>query len=120
MAVLYYTVSNVIWPECWGMLIKVVPGDFVVEERASLRLVRSGPWAVYHIRKVGLTTLQVQAPHQFGARWGQARGREREKVDPCPISLSTQMAPFMSWAMSRAMANPRPMPPYSRRNECST
>jgi tRNA pseudouridine13 synthase len=40
--------------------IKVVPGDFVVEERADLQLVVQGPWAVYAVRKVGLTTLETQ------------------------------------------------------------
>lgn len=39
------------------MRIKAVPGDFVVEERAALHLQTAGPWAVYRVRKVGLTTL---------------------------------------------------------------
>ncbi len=42
------------------MRIKVVPGDFVVEERADLQLAPAGPWAVYRVRKVGLATLEVQ------------------------------------------------------------
>lgn len=41
--------------------LKVVPGDFCVEEQADLALVARGPWAVYRVRKVGLTTLEVQA-----------------------------------------------------------
>jgi len=40
--------------------IKVVPGDFLVEEQAHLALVAFGPWAAYRVRKVGLTTLEVQ------------------------------------------------------------
>ena len=42
------------------MRIKVTPNDFIVEEQANLALERGGPWAVYRVRKVGLTTLQVQ------------------------------------------------------------
>ena len=42
------------------MRIKVVRGDFLVEERAKLALVGAGPWAVYRVRKVGLSTLEVQ------------------------------------------------------------
>jgi len=41
--------------------IKVVPADFVVEEQVHLPLVASGPWAAYRVRKVGLSTLEVQA-----------------------------------------------------------
>jgi len=40
--------------------IKVVPGDFLVEEQVHLALTASGPWAAYRVRKVGLTTLEVQ------------------------------------------------------------
>jgi tRNA pseudouridine13 synthase len=43
------------------MRIKVVPGDFVVEERAALHLQQAGPWAVYRVRKVNLTTLAARA-----------------------------------------------------------
>jgi tRNA pseudouridine13 synthase len=42
------------------MRLKVAPGDFVVEEQMSLALVGQGPWAVYRVHKVGLTTLDVQ------------------------------------------------------------
>ena len=42
------------------MRIKVLRSDFVVRERARLALTLRGPWAVYRVRKVGLTTLQVQ------------------------------------------------------------
>lgn len=42
------------------MRIKALPGDFVVEERANLALRDAGAWAIYRVRKVGLTTLQVQ------------------------------------------------------------
>jgi len=42
------------------MRLKVVPGDFIVEERAALRLQAAGPWAVYRVRKVGLTTLAAR------------------------------------------------------------
>jgi len=42
------------------MRLKVVPGDFVVEERAALRLQAAGSWAVYRVRKVGLTTLAAR------------------------------------------------------------
>jgi tRNA pseudouridine13 synthase len=41
--------------------IKVMPGDFVVEERAALRLQGAGAWTVYRVRKVGLTTLEARA-----------------------------------------------------------
>jgi tRNA pseudouridine13 synthase len=40
---------------------KVCPEDFVVEERARLRLVPRGDFAVYRVRKRGVTTLGVQA-----------------------------------------------------------
>lgn len=43
------------------MRLKVLPGDFVVEERARLALQSEGPWAVYRVRKVNLTTLEAQA-----------------------------------------------------------
>ncbi len=42
------------------MRIQAVPEDFVVEEQINLDLVPKGPWAVYRVRKVGLTTLDVQ------------------------------------------------------------
>ena len=42
------------------MRIKVVPGDFLVEEQVHLALTASGPWAAYRVRKVGLTTPEVQ------------------------------------------------------------
>jgi len=40
---------------------KVQPEDFVVEERARLPLSQKGSYALYQVRKRGLTTLQVQA-----------------------------------------------------------
>ncbi|MFN2271082.1 MAG: tRNA pseudouridine(13) synthase TruD [Anaerolineae bacterium] len=40
---------------------KVCPEDFVVEERARLHLVPRGDFAVYRVRKRGVTTLGVQA-----------------------------------------------------------
>jgi tRNA pseudouridine13 synthase len=42
------------------MKLKALPGDFQVEERAQLRLTPAGRWAVYRVRKVGLSTLEVQ------------------------------------------------------------
>jgi len=42
------------------MRIKALPEDFVVEEQVRLNPADSGPWAVYRVRKVGLTTLEVQ------------------------------------------------------------
>lgn len=42
------------------MRFKVVPEDFVVEERARLPLSVGGAYAVYRVRKRGVTTLQVQ------------------------------------------------------------
>lgn len=42
------------------MRIQTVPEDFVVEEQINLGLVPKGPWAVYRVRKAGLTTLDVQ------------------------------------------------------------
>jgi len=55
------------------MRIKIVPGDFVVEERANLALVGAGPWAIYRVRKVGLTTLQVQTRLASRLRLPRAR-----------------------------------------------
>jgi tRNA pseudouridine13 synthase len=40
---------------------KVRPGDFIVEERARLRLAPAGDFAIYRVRKRGVTTLGVQA-----------------------------------------------------------
>lgn len=40
--------------------LKTLPGDFVVTERATLRLSPQGPWGVYRVRKVACTTLAVQ------------------------------------------------------------
>lgn len=40
---------------------KVMPEDFVVEERIRLRFTPRGPWAVYRVRKRAVTTLSVQA-----------------------------------------------------------
>lgn len=42
------------------MRIQAAPQDFIVEEQINLALVPRGPWAVYRVRKVGLTTLDVQ------------------------------------------------------------
>ena len=42
------------------MRFKVVPEDFVVEERARLPLPVGGAYAIYRVRKRGITTLQVQ------------------------------------------------------------
>jgi tRNA pseudouridine13 synthase len=53
------------------MRLKVAPGDFVVEEQMNLALVSQGPWAVYRVRKVGLTTLDVQT--RLAARLKLAR-----------------------------------------------
>jgi tRNA pseudouridine13 synthase len=43
------------------MRYKVQPEDFIVEEQIRLPLARRGPFAVYRVRKRGLTTLGVQA-----------------------------------------------------------
>jgi tRNA pseudouridine13 synthase len=43
------------------MRFKVQPEDFVVEERAQLPLSRKGAYALYQVRKCGVTTLDVQA-----------------------------------------------------------
>jgi tRNA pseudouridine13 synthase len=43
------------------MRYKVQPEDFVVEERIQLPLAHRGPFAVYRVRKRGMTTLGVQA-----------------------------------------------------------
>ena len=43
------------------MRYKVQPEDFVVEERIHLRLTPGGDFAVYRVRKRGVTTLSVQA-----------------------------------------------------------
>jgi tRNA pseudouridine13 synthase len=40
---------------------KVHPEDFIVEERARLHLVPAGDFAIYRVRKRGVTTLGVQA-----------------------------------------------------------
>jgi tRNA pseudouridine13 synthase len=40
---------------------KVRPEDFVVEERARLHLAPAGDFAIYRVRKRGVTTLSVQA-----------------------------------------------------------
>jgi tRNA pseudouridine13 synthase len=42
------------------MRIKVTPDDFVVEEHIGLQLAAAGPWAIYRLRKSGLTTLQAR------------------------------------------------------------
>ena len=56
------------------MRIKAVPGDFAVTERADLALSPSGPWAVYRVDKVGMTSLQVQM------RMAEQLGLPRDKV----------------------------------------
>ncbi len=43
------------------MRFKVQPEDFIVEERVHLPLSREGSFALYQVRKRGLTTLEVQA-----------------------------------------------------------
>jgi tRNA pseudouridine13 synthase len=43
------------------MKYKVQPEDFAVEERVQLRLTPGGEFAVYRVRKRGVTTLNVQA-----------------------------------------------------------
>jgi tRNA pseudouridine13 synthase len=43
------------------MRYKVQPEDFTVEEQIRLSLAPSGPFAVYRVRKRGVTTLRVQA-----------------------------------------------------------
>jgi tRNA pseudouridine13 synthase len=43
------------------VIYKVRPEDFVVEERARFRLVPEGNFAIYRVRKRGMTTLGVQA-----------------------------------------------------------
>lgn len=43
------------------MRFKVQPEDFVVEERARLPLARKGAYALYQVRKRGVTTIEVQA-----------------------------------------------------------
>lgn len=43
------------------MRYKVRPEDFVVEERIRLRLLPTGDFGVYRVRKRGVTTLSVQA-----------------------------------------------------------
>jgi len=43
------------------MRYKIQPEDFVVEERARLPLAPRGRFAIYRVRKRGLTTLSVQA-----------------------------------------------------------
>jgi len=55
------------------MRIKAVAGDFVVEERADLALARSGPWAAYRVRKVGISTLEVQT--RLASHLGLPRAR---------------------------------------------
>jgi tRNA pseudouridine13 synthase len=55
------------------MRIKVMPEDFIVEEQIELALLDRGPWAVYRVRKVGLTTLEVQT--RLAARFGLGRSR---------------------------------------------
>jgi tRNA pseudouridine13 synthase len=49
---------------------KVCPGDFVVEERVRLHLVPTGDFAIYRVRKRGVTTLSVQTQmaRALGAR----------------------------------------------------
>jgi tRNA pseudouridine13 synthase len=44
-----------------GVRYKVRPEDFVVEEHIRLRLLPEGDFAVYRVRKRGVTTLSVQA-----------------------------------------------------------
>ena len=56
------------------MHLKILPGDFVVEERARLALQDRGPWAVYRVRKVNLTTLEAQT------RLARALGLPRKQV----------------------------------------
>ncbi len=43
-----------------AMRLKVIPGDFVVSELADLALLPESAWAVYRVRKVLRTTLEVQ------------------------------------------------------------
>ncbi len=55
------------------MRIKVIPDDFQVEEKIDLALLERGPWAVYRLRKEGLTTLEVQT--RLATRFGLGRNQ---------------------------------------------
>ncbi|MBN1401208.1 MAG: tRNA pseudouridine(13) synthase TruD [Anaerolineae bacterium] len=55
------------------MRIKAIPSDFTVEESLDLPLMPSGPWAVYRLRKEGLTTLELQT--QIAHRLGLSRSQ---------------------------------------------
>lgn len=47
------------------------------------------------------------------------KGRQREKVEPRPGSLSTETSPPIRSAKWREMARPRPVPPKRRVVEAS-
>ena len=68
------TLSPVTPEEVGEVRTKVVPEDFLVEERTDLQLAASGPWAVYRVRKVGAATLDVQT------QWASMLGLARQQV----------------------------------------
>jgi len=80
------------------MRLKVTPNDFVVTERADLRLAEAGPWAVYRVRKVGCTTLEVQT--RLAAQLGLAR---RQVIFP---ALKDKEAMAVQFATLPAQAPP--------------
>ncbi len=43
------------------MRLKVVPEDFLVEEQLGVALATEGSWAIYRVRKRGITTLEAQS-----------------------------------------------------------
>lgn len=55
------------------MRIKTIPDDFCVQEEIDLALRDRGPWAVYRVRKVGVTTLDVQT--RMASQLGLGRKR---------------------------------------------
>jgi len=55
------------------MRIKTIPDDFYVQEEIDLALRDRGPWAVYRVRKVGVTTLDVQT--RLASQLGLGRNR---------------------------------------------
>lgn len=76
------------------MRIKSVPGDFVVTERANLARAASGAWAVYRVRKVGVTTLHVQT--RLAAILGVPRAQVVFPALKDKVSISTQFATILS------------------------
>ncbi|MCS7207506.1 MAG: tRNA pseudouridine(13) synthase TruD [Dehalococcoidia bacterium] len=109
------------------MRLKVCPDDFYVEERIALPLA-PGPFTLYRIRKVGVTTLAVQA----GLAQGLGLSR-RDVVFPAQKDRQAVAVQFASvrgegpahlrgegWEAERVGRAPRPLSPHDLQGNAFT